>query len=37
MRLVPAARGAPPSVPRPREVQLELLRLIDVDPTAFLH
>ncbi|MBA3852212.1 MAG: IS1634 family transposase [Chloroflexi bacterium] len=37
MRLVPAARGAPPSVPRPREVQLELLRLLDVDPTARLY
>lgn len=37
MRLIPAARGAPPSVPRPTEVQLQLLRLLDVDPTARLY
>ncbi len=37
MRLIPAARGAPPVVPRPNDVQLRLLRLLDVDPTTRLH
>jgi hypothetical protein len=37
MRLIPAARGTPTSVPRPLDVQLRLLRLLDVDPTALLH
>jgi transposase len=37
MRLIPAARGAPPVVPRPTDVQLRLLRLLDVDPTAHLR
>lgn len=37
MRLIPAARGAPPIVPRPNDVQLRLLRLLEVDPTARLH
>jgi transposase len=37
MRLIPAARGAPPIVPRPNDVQLRLHRLLDIDPTAHLH
>jgi transposase len=37
MRLIPASRGAPPIVPRPNDIQLRLLRLLDVDPTAHLH
>jgi hypothetical protein len=37
MRLIPATRGSPPVVPRPNDVQLRLLRLLDVDPTAYLH
>ena len=37
MRLIPARRGAPPVVPRPNDVQMRLLRLLDVDPTARLH
>ena len=37
MRLIPASRGAPPIVPRPNDVQLRLLRLLHVDPTARLH
>ena len=37
MRLIPAARGEPPVVPRPKEIQLRLLRLLDVDPTAHLR
>lgn len=37
MRLIPASRGAPPVVPRPNDVQLHLLRLLDVDPTARLR
>lgn len=34
MRLIPRSPGAPPVVPRPNDVQLRLLRLLDVDPTA---
>ena len=37
MRLIPATRGQPPAVPRPNDVQLRLLRLLDIDPTARLH
>jgi transposase len=37
MRLIPRSRGAPPVVPRPNDVQLRLLRLLDVDPTADLR
>lgn len=37
MRLIPASRGTPPIVPRPNDVQLHLLRLLEVDPTAHLH
>lgn len=37
MRLMPTARGTPPVVPRPNDVQLRLLRLLGVDPTARLH
>ncbi len=37
MRLIPASRGAPPVVPRPNDVQMRLLHLLDVDPTARLH
>jgi len=36
MRLIPASRGAPPTVPRPNDIQLRLLRLLDIDPTR-LH
>ena len=34
MRLIPAARGRPPVIPRPNDTQLRLLQLLDVDPTA---
>ena len=34
MRLIPAARGAPPVLPRPNETQLHLLQLLHIDPTA---
>jgi transposase len=37
MRLLPASRGAPPTIPRPNDVQLRLLTLLHVDPTARLH
>lgn len=37
MRLTPTSRGAPPIVPRPNDVQLRLLRLLNVDPTARLR
>jgi transposase len=37
MRLIPASRGAPPAVPQPNDVQLRLLRLLDIDPTAHLR
>ena len=37
MRLIPATRGAPPVIPRPNDVQLQLLQLLDVDPTARLR
>lgn len=37
MRLIPRSRGAPPVVPRPNDVQLRLLRLLDVDPTTNLR
>jgi transposase len=37
MRLIPASRGTPPTVPRPNDVQLRLLRLLTIDPTARLH
>lgn len=33
MRLIPASRRAPPVVPRPNNVQLHLLQLLDIDPT----
>ena len=36
MRLIPAAPGTPAYVPRPTDVQLQLLELLDVDPTV-LH
>lgn len=36
MRLIPASRDAPPVVPRPNDIQLRLLRLLDIDPTR-LH
>lgn len=37
MRLIPATRAGPAVVPRPNDVQLRLLELLDVDPTAHLH
>jgi hypothetical protein len=37
MRLIPATRAGPPVVPRPNDVQLHLLELLEVDPTAHLH
>lgn len=37
MRLIPASRGAPPSVPRPNDVQLRLLELLNIDPTHGLR
>jgi transposase len=37
MRLIPASRGAPPVVLGPNAIQLRLLQLLDVDPTARLH
>ncbi|MCA1682080.1 MAG: IS1634 family transposase [Actinobacteria bacterium] len=37
MRLIPAARGEPPILPRPNDTQLHLLRLLHVDPTAHPH
>jgi transposase len=37
MRLIPASRGRPPVIPQPNDIQLQLLRLLDVDPTARLH
>ncbi|MGH9188650.1 MAG: IS1634 family transposase [Acidimicrobiales bacterium] len=37
MRLIPSARGEPAVVPRPNGVQLRLLRLLDVDPTALVR
>jgi transposase len=37
MRLVPASADAGPVVPRPSDIQLQLLRLLDVDPSAQLH
>jgi transposase len=36
MRLIPASPGTPAYVPRPTDVQLHLLELLDVDPTI-LH
>jgi transposase len=37
MRLIPASRGTPPVIPRPREPQLRILTLLHVDPTSQLH
>ncbi len=37
MRLIPASRGTPPVVPRPNDVQMQLLRMLHVDPTARLR
>ena len=37
MRLIPASRGRPPVIPRPNDIQIELLRLLDVDPTTRLR
>lgn len=36
MRLIPATGSDPPIVPRPNDVQLRLLRMLNVDPTAGL-
>ncbi|CAN5117603.1 IS1634 family transposase [soil metagenome] len=36
MRLIPASRAGPAVVPRPNDVQLRLLVLLDVDPTQNL-
>lgn len=37
MRLIPASRAGPAVVPRPSDVQLRLLELLDVDPTSNLR
>lgn len=37
MRLIPATGRRPPIVPRPNDIQLRLLRLLKVDPTARLR
>ena len=37
MRLIPATRGQPPIIPRPRPNQLHLLQLLDIDPTSLIH
>ncbi len=37
MRLILATRAGPAVVPRPNDVQLRLLELLAVDPTAHLH
>jgi transposase len=37
MRLNPATGRRPPNIPRPNDIQLRLLRLLKVDPTANLY
>ena len=37
LRLIPARPGEPAVVPRPNDIQLRLLRLLEVDPTARLR
>lgn len=37
MRLIPAARGTPAIVPQPNDIQLRLLRLLKIDPTALIR
>lgn len=37
LRLIPATRDGPAVVPRPSDVQLRLLELLDVDPTVHLY
>lgn len=37
MRLIPATRDGPATVPRPSDVQLRVLELLDVDPTLNLR
>ena len=37
MRLIPANRGTPATIPRPREPQLRILTLLNVDPTSLIH